>query len=213
MNSKKIIVMTESSKFKNNCVAGIDVDTGEWIRVVSDDEETHGALTDDDLRYEDGTKCQVMDIVNIPFVKEVPTDVQPENILLDRDWYIENTGTATLEEILKIHPSERRNYVFATKFSAIKEEDLYEYGVDYSLMLIKATCLVFGWRKNDKRQKKLKVSFKYNGIVYEDVSVTDPDFYAVAERKRIQSAYLVVSLGAPYHGYCYKFVAKIFPVE
>lgn len=213
MNSKKIIVMTESSKFKNNCVAGIDVDTGEWIRIVSDDEETLGALTDDDLMYKDGTKCQVMDIVNVPFVKEVPTEVQPENILIDRNYYIENDGVATLEDILEIHPSERHDYIFATRYSSVKEEHLEEHGVDYSLMLIKVNHLIFNWRENNTGQIKLKATFIYNRVEYADVSVTDPDFYEVAENDQIQSAYLVVSLGAPYHGNCYKFVAKVFPVE
>ena len=45
MKTKKIIILTESSKFKNNCVAGIEKDTGKWIRVVSDVEDTYGALT------------------------------------------------------------------------------------------------------------------------------------------------------------------------
>lgn len=213
MNSKKIIVMTESSKLKNNCVAGIDADTGEWIRVVSDDEETLGALTDEDLMYEDGTKCQVLDIVNIPFVKKVPTKVQPENILIDRDYYIENDGVATLEDVLKIHSNERLGYIFGTRYSSVKEEHLEENGVNYSLMLIKVNQLVFNWRENNKGQSKLKATFTYNRVEYEDVSVTDPDFYEVEDNDEIQSAYLVVSLGEPYNGYCYKFIAKIFPVE
>ena len=34
---KRIIIMTESSKFSGKCVAGIDVDSGEWVRLVSDE--------------------------------------------------------------------------------------------------------------------------------------------------------------------------------
>lgn len=68
MGTKKMIVMTESSKFKNNCVAGIDVNTGDWVRIVSDDENIHGALTNEDITYEDGTMCQVMDVVSVPYI-------------------------------------------------------------------------------------------------------------------------------------------------
>lgn len=210
---KRIIVMTESSKFSNNCVAGIDTGTGKWIRVVSDDKETHGALTDDDLMYEDGTMCQVLDIVNVPFVEKVPTKVQPENYLLDREYYIEKEGAATLEYVLKIHPGEKHNNIFGSKFSTVKENRLEEQKINYSLMLIKVSQLVFNWRENNEGKKKLKASFTYNKVKYEDVAVTDPDFYGVKEEDEIQSAYLVLSLGEPYNGNCYIFIAKIFLVE
>ena len=213
MSSKRIIVMTESSKFKNNCVAGIDTDTGKWIRVVSDDEETHGALTDEDLMYEDGTKCQVLDIVDVPYVEEVPTRIQPENILIDRDQYIENDGVATLEDVLRIHPGERHNNIFGGRFSTIKEERLDRQGVNYSLMLIKVSQLVINRKENNEGKKKLKATFVYNNDEHEDIAVTDSDFFDVEEKKEIPSAYLVLSLGEPYNGNCYKFVAKIFPVE
>ena len=64
IKTKKIIVMTESSKFKNNCVAGIDLKTGNWVRIVSNDVGIHGALTNEDLTYEDGNMCKVMDVVD-----------------------------------------------------------------------------------------------------------------------------------------------------
>lgn len=114
MKTKKIIILTESSKFKNNCVAGIEKDTGKWIRVVSDDEDTYGALTKDDIMYKDGTMCEVMDIVNVPYVKAVPTKTQPENILIDRNYYLTKDGVATLDDVLEIHPKEINDYIFGT---------------------------------------------------------------------------------------------------
>ncbi len=162
MKTKKIIILTESSKFKNNCVAGIEKDTGKWIRVVSDDEDTYGALTKDDIMYKDGTMCEVMDIVNVPYVKAVPTKTQPENILIDRNYYLTKDGVATLDDVLEIHPKEINDYIFGTRYSSVKEEYLEELGVDYSLTLIKVKKLVFNWRENNKGQLKLKVTFKYN---------------------------------------------------
>lgn len=41
---KKIIILTKSKKHSGYCVAGIDYETGEWIRLVSSDLETEGAL-------------------------------------------------------------------------------------------------------------------------------------------------------------------------
>ena len=42
---KEVAILTKSSKYKGYCVAGIDVNTGEWVRFVSDNEQTHGALS------------------------------------------------------------------------------------------------------------------------------------------------------------------------
>ncbi len=213
MKTKKIIILTESSKFKNNCVAGIEKDTGKWIRVVSDDEDTYGALTKDDIMYKNGTMCEVMDIVNVPYVKAVPTKTQPENILIDRNYYLTKDGVATLDDVLEIHPKEINDYLFGTRYSSVKEEYLEELGVDYSLTLIKVKKLVFNWRENNKGQLKLKVTFKYNDIKYEDMSVTDPDFYEVGEGTTLKKAYVVASIGTPYNGACYKFIAKVFPID
>lgn len=212
MGSKKIIVMTESSKFKNNCVAGIDVNTGEWIRIVSNDVETYGALTDEDITYADGTRCQVLDIVDVPVISRASTSSQPENVLIDRRYYIEKQGKATLGDVLLMHPDEKHDYLFGTRYSSVKEEYLESRGVDYSLALIKGENVEFSWKPNNDGQLKLKINFFYNGIEYTDMSVTDPEFYGVENGVRFRAVYMVVSIGTPYKGACYKFVAKIFPV-
>jgi len=212
MGTKKMIVMTESSKFKNNCVAGIDVNTGDWVRIVSDDENIHGALTNEDITYEDGTMCQVMDVVSVPYISNVPTASQPENILIDRKYYIEKQGKATLGDVLAIHPDEMHNYLFGTRYSSVKEEYLEELGVNYSLTLIKGSNLTFRWKPNNHGLLKLKLTFSHNGIEYTDMSVTDPEFYGIEDGISLSDAYIVVSIGTPYNGACYKFVAKIFPI-
>ena len=210
IKTKKIIVMTESSKFKNNCVAGIDLKTGNWVRIVSNDVGIHGALTNEDLTYEDGNMCKVMDVVSVPYIDYVPTAVQTENILLNREYYIEKDREASLDEVLEIHPDELHNYIFGTRYSSVKEENLEELGIDYSLMLIKVSNLTFTRKQNNYGTIKLKLTFSYNGIEYEDMSVTDPEFYDIKDGAEFREAYIVMSIGTPYNGSCYKFVSKIF---
>lgn len=48
----RMICLANSRKIGGRCVAGIDVNTGEWVRPVRDN---GGALTLDDISYEDGT--------------------------------------------------------------------------------------------------------------------------------------------------------------
>ena len=52
-NSVEMVVLTKSAKNGGHCVAGIDVDTGNWVRLVSNDLNTHGALSDQDMQYQD----------------------------------------------------------------------------------------------------------------------------------------------------------------
>ena len=213
MHYQKIIIMTKSFKNKNYCVAGIDAETGKWVRIVSDDEDTLGALTDRDLIYMDRTACQVMDIAQFPILKKVPTKQQPENILLCRGPFIGKSGTARLEDVLKIHPAENHRFLFGNRYNAIKEEYLEERGVDYSLALVKVDHLVFDYKQNNEGKTKFKASFVYNGITYEGMSVTDPEYYDNEEHGEIPSAHIIVSIGAPYNGKHYKFIARIIPMS
>ena len=78
-----MVVLTKSAKNGGHCVAGIDVDTGNWVRLVSNDLNTHGALSDQDMQYQDRSYCTPLDIVSVPIIKACPSQYQPENILID----------------------------------------------------------------------------------------------------------------------------------
>jgi len=208
MKKIKMVVLTKSSKFKNNCVAGIDVNTGKWIRLVSDDENTHGALTDNDISYQSGGKCKILDIIIVQCIQDVPTIAQPENILIDTDVYIEREGSTAIENVIALHPAENHNRIFGNRYNYIKESYLED--VDYSLTLIDSKNLNFTLQENDSGNLKLKVDFDYNGIRYENFSVTDPEYYDTKQGTTIETAYMVISIGTPYKDNCYKFVAKIF---
>ena len=39
MGKLVMIILTKSSKFSAKCVAGINVENGEWVRLVSDEAE------------------------------------------------------------------------------------------------------------------------------------------------------------------------------
>ena len=51
---KTIIILTKSKKHSGYCVAGIDFETGEWIRLVSSDIETEGAVPNETLQLSNG---------------------------------------------------------------------------------------------------------------------------------------------------------------
>ena len=56
------------------------------------------------------------------------------------------------------------------------------------------------------------MSFDYNGVSYLNMSVTDPRFYSIEDGTELEEAVLAVSIGTPFRGNCYKFVAAIYPL-
>jgi len=75
---KTIIILTKSKKHSGYCVAGIDYETGEWIRLLSSDNETEGAVPRDDLVFSNGQILEVYDIITCDLVKPCGTEVQPK---------------------------------------------------------------------------------------------------------------------------------------
>ncbi|MCF2643499.1 hypothetical protein I6E50_13975 [Roseburia hominis] len=208
MGNIRIIIMTESSKFSKKCVAGINIDNGEWVRLVSSDKETHGAISDEDLRCFDGRKCNVLDVVNVPIIRTCGNEIQPENILMDTSKYITIEGKATLSDVLKIHSAEIRDSILGNKYSYITESKVRSVG--YSLILVQVEDLVIFQVETSEGKIKTRTTFRYRGNEYQMLSVTDPNFYSIPNGTTYKNAFLVISIGTPYNNRYYKFVAKIF---
>jgi hypothetical protein len=60
-------------------------------------------------------------------------------------------------------------------------------------------------------KRKTKANFLYQGDSYKMMSVTDPEFFHIQDGTIYNDAFLIISIGASYHGRCYKFISGIFP--
>jgi hypothetical protein len=208
MEKIRMVVLTKSSKYGKNCVAGINLASGGWVRLVTNDESSHGAVSDEDLICEDGKSVQVLDVIDAPILEACNTEIQPENVLLDLDTYIDIVGKMTIEEVLSIHPLEARDNILGNIYSYITEARVGSVG--YSLTIVEVDDLEIVQEENLDGKIKTKVNFKYNDTQYEDISVTDKDFYSVENGTQYDNAILVVSIGTPYNGKYYKFVSAIY---
>ena len=206
VNAIDMILLTKSAKYGKYCVAGIDARTGRWVRLVTEDAPSRGALGERDMLCRGAGPAAVLDLVYVPLIGPRPGAHQPENVLIDRSRPWIKLGTATLELVCRLHPPETRKYLLGSKLLFLTEEWL----PGYSLTLACVTDLrVY---LNDKR--KLKCSFTYNTREYKAIAMTDPDFFNIANEVSVGRALLVVSLpDIPYEGKFFKFVAKIFPLD
>lgn len=208
MEIMRLIILTESSKFSGKCVAGVDVESGKWVRLVSNDVATHGAIVESDLYYEDGTKCEVLDIVDVPVIRACGDEIQPENVLLDTSVYMKYVGKASLADVLAKHPVENRINILGNKYSYITAQRIGTVG--YSLALVEVRNLKIWQGENPSGNPKTKADFTYQMDRYTQVPVTDPIFYSVTNGTVFNRAILVVSIGTPYNEKYYKFVSRIF---
>lgn len=203
--TENVIILTKSYKNRKYCVAGINAETGDWIRLVSNDRMSNGALDDEDMICDDESIAQPLDIVRVPVCQNVSTPHQPENVLIAEGEQWEKLGRATLEDVLSLHPNTQNGYVFGNQNYKLSQDE----HPGYSLDLIRVTDFTV------LTERKLKANFKCNGRQYRYVSLTDPDYYQVENGTTFRCAYLVVSLPEDPHtdGCYYKFIAKVFPVD
>ena len=150
----------------------------------------------------------VLDVIDVPVLKECNDCVQPENVLLDLNTNIEIRAEMTLDEVLKMHPLERKRNILGNDYNYITEARVKTVG--YSLIIVEVFNLVISQEENPSGKPKTKARFTYRGIDYENMSVTDDSFYSIRSGTKFDRAILVVSIGTPYNSKYYKFVSKIF---
>lgn len=212
---KRVIILTKSTKYRNFCVAGIEWVTSEWIRLENRDVMAN-ALTEEDITYEDGTVCQELDIVEVVCLEEDANSYfQSENIYIDTGCRMRKVGQSSWQEVLERHPAEVRYNILGINRDRISQEYATRRGRNASLQLIKVSNLtIFQSEQNQGGEyRHPKARFLYTNSMQEEkeytLTVTDPDYHPAMEERRLDEAYLIVSLGVLFEGNHYLLIAKI----
>lgn len=164
MESKTLIILTKSSKYHGNCVTGIDIENGKWIRLMTHDEQSHGTVSDVLLNYADGTPLEVLDTIVAPIEEWCGDDLHPENYYIEESFYFDKIRKASFGEVLKLHPDEKRDFIYNNSLPFV-DLDYINY-VHYSLCLVKVSDLTLYEQTNSLGKKKWKASFNYNNNSY-----------------------------------------------
>lgn len=211
--TKTIVILAKSIKHGRHCVAGKDINSKEWIRVVSDAKgselsEQQSKCTNDNWEKEGKNPYNsgVLKKVEIIFSTHSPLIHQPENhvVLTNHVW----------QQKYKIEPHEIQNYLDNPKTLWGDNNDRVNYSlisnqavvIQQSLYLIKVDDLHLYRTVEDKR----RASFFYLNQKY-DLSVTDINFDSLLETGNANSQnILCISLGENFNGNCYKIIAAIY---
>ncbi|MBD5142734.1 MAG: hypothetical protein HDT22_03885 [Ruminococcus sp.] len=217
---KEILIMAKSEKLGNYCIAGFDMATKQWIRVVSDKDSMQNAVPRD-IKYDNGGDVNVLDIVEINFIKPTPTQAQSENWLYDSKIPWKKCGTVRLEDVIKWRDTDNCNKVFRNLGKVVFPDS----ASGESLLFLKIENpkvrkkTVESYYYKNVLETRLYIDFSYKGNQYEELPIRDPE---ICERYRgcengdyslgLQSAYAVFSLPEIFEntGKHHKILAKLF---
>lgn len=193
-----------------NCVAGVEIDTGKWIRLEDEtNENEHYAIADKDMINQYGKVCKVFDEVEVlcqdnnDKAKEY---YQKENVFIEKGklWKKNKTWNwIDLREVLEPKGVIKDAGKSICGIEAggedsakMTEEDAEKNKGNYaSLQMIKVEKLVI--EKTQKGRNHSKASFKYGDGEYR-LTVTDPDYCNQYSSQIIPEAFIVCSLGVPF---------------
>lgn len=68
----RIVCLANSVKLRGRCIAGLRMDGGGWIRPVSNDAPSRGALFEPQYLAQDGAEVRPLDVIETSFVRPDP---------------------------------------------------------------------------------------------------------------------------------------------
>lgn len=220
-NTKDILLLTKSAKNGGLCVAGIDIQTKQWIRLVSSDTESDGAISKQFMQKDRngypiffsktiaGHRISFPKVVRVWLKQACPNSAQKENFLIDETEKFYFLRKTDLDEIQKYTDNDQ--FIYGNTSSFVEENELSFNGSSLKMFSVENLRI---YRKTDAAGKHhSRASFCYNNLKYLDIRVTDGDFFEIDDAT-FSKALIVVSLPhETFNGKYYKFIAKIFPLS
>jgi len=168
---KDIIILTKSFKHTGYCIAGIDYETGKWIRLVSSNISTEGAVPEEQLTLDNGKDLDIYDIICVDVIKSVGTLVQPENFWYNEQKEWEYIGQSHLEEVIEKHGYDNPKYVFRNTDNRIDAGTVFNGSPSLLLLNIEDGDIFI---KTFERQK-IQLNFWFNEHHYQFFKITQED--------------------------------------
>ncbi|MBU3696541.1 hypothetical protein [Dechloromonas sp.] len=210
-----VLILARSYKLGAWCVAGKIIGTrqhGKWVRLVGRD--TTEGISSDRLRLANSTGlASPLDLLDLSLASCRPYLYQRENVELGPD-ALHRISHLDAEDAIELADSPQNLWRSRQVSEANRlplSDALHEQN---SLTLIR--CSNVRIYSVAPAQRKFRARFVHQNETY-DLPVTDPDVQRLAagmpRGRLIPDALLTLSLGLPFHNYCYKLVASLIPVN
>jgi hypothetical protein len=211
----RVLILARSYRPGGWCVAGKIIGSrqhGQWVRLVGRD-TTVGISADRICVNSSNELASPLDLLDLSLVMHRPYLYQHENFELGTEG-VRRVSHLTAEDAIDL--TDTTQHFWRSRYSCKTDrlplsDALHE---QHSLLLIR--CGQVRIYPVDSSMRKIRAQFSYQGVAY-DLSITDPGVAQLVAGKpngrMIPDALLTLSLGAPFHNYCYKLVASLIPVN
>ncbi|WP_425274961.1 dual OB domain-containing protein [Streptomyces monomycini] len=215
---QRLVCLANSRKGGGRCVAGVLVDSGEWVRPVS--ARINHEISRQERQYKDGSDPRVLDIIDVPLLHHQPSCYQSENWLLDPRSHWQRAGRAEWSQLLTMeqHPDSLWINGHSTPGRLNDRIPIEETEtLPDSLKLIRVSRITLRAPTpragSDDAKRPLDAVFRHAGRLY-IMRVTDPEYEQphVNNPRRVHElgeSFVTVSLGEEFKGYAYKLAASI----
>jgi len=204
MLNRNIVILANSFKHNQHCVAGKCAETKKWLRPVAD--ATGSALSHTQVQYENPYgkfTVKPKQKIIIGFSSYAPLPNQPENHIVNNSVWQQNYSISDNELIHYLDmPDDLWGENDRVLYSKITSKSIT---INQSLYLVKVDKLSLYKNQHNKR----RATFRYNNINYY-FAVTDPQFDKIVTKNLGVSSILCISPGENFEGNCYKLVATVF---
>lgn len=204
MKNIEVVVLANSVKHQQHCVAGKCIANGQWVRPVSNADGAELSHAQALCKNPYGQfNVKPLQKVIMSFSTHAPLSHQPENYVIDGSVWRQNFGISVgeLDNYLDT-PNDIWGGTDRVSHASIVSGHI---SIEQSLYLIAVENLHLYKNQYDRR----RASFSYRGNNY-DLAVTDPNFDRIIQNNEVPKGVLCVSLGEEYQGNCFKLVATIF---
>ncbi|MCE2974858.1 MAG: dual OB domain-containing protein [Pseudanabaena sp.] len=213
---KRIICLANSWKLQERCIAGIDIDTGKWIRPVCDSLYPEDGKVPESVRLINGKEPQLLDILEIPLADTGNNfGFESENLsVLRGDWRL--AGKALPYDLNNFCPETQ--YILHNSIRTVKPSYLQNLPEEnrQTLQLIKSS--EFSVTKvGDKWKGNITIA---NGQSLKNLTITDPFLFSQLDKGYTppNTCFITVSLSMPWspddqeeEKPCWKLIAGCIP--
>lgn len=215
MRELDFLCLASSYKPGGRCVAGIDLNSGDWIRPVS---STASGTVPNSVLHLDGAGRAIrpLDQVVMHLDAARPEPEQPENWLIaDSEWELSDEWTVDEARDVLNDLTSTDAKLFGSSGGGIAEEEIPQRGVSASLAIVCAESPTFYVTRRPSGSKQLRATFDL-GREYYDLPVSDMEPWAVRlrdedRRQQMQGEWrFTCSLALRWNGVCYKLIAAGF---
>ncbi|MGB7271998.1 MAG: hypothetical protein WBC69_01795 [Geitlerinemataceae cyanobacterium] len=220
---RRIICLANSWKRKERCIAGIDTETGQWIRPVCDDRFPEDGRVPSQIRQIEGREPELLDILEIPLSQTCQAfKFERENLsILSGQW--RKVGKATPADLFPYCDNSADILHNPLKFVKISELNSFPFHQRQTIQLVRTTQFSIEPRSASHGGVHWKGSFQtVRGQNLFDANITDPIFVQKLEYGHpLQNDYLLtISLSLPWkppdwedEAPCWKLIAGVIELS